>query len=163
MELLAPNRVVPMPSKQSSANLPEDPKKIIRTLGLKVTTQRLSILQILQKCRTHFTTQDINDVIAKDFPGIGFATVYRFLRELANHGFLSEVRMGGLPARYEWSSKVHHDHLSCTNCGKIVEFENTEIERLQEQVAQSLGFVLTGHVLELFGTCVHCTSRTPVK
>jgi Fur family ferric uptake transcriptional regulator len=135
-------------------------KKVIRDLGLKVTSQRLLILEIIRKGPSHFTAQDIFEKVADANSGIGFATVYRFLRTLSEHHFVIEVRMGGMPARYEWAAKQHHDHLTCTCCGKIVEFENNEIERLQKKVALELGFVLTDHVLELYGACTKCRSQS---
>lgn len=131
-------------------------KRIIREMGLKVTGQRLAILQSLSSGRTHVTAQEVFEDIGKKHPEMGFATVYRFLRKLTESGFASEVRMGGLPARYELKSKTHHDHLTCTRCGKIVEFENQKIERLQLEVARHFGFHLTDHVLELYGVCGDC-------
>ncbi len=133
-------------------------KKIIRELGLKVTQQRMDILRIVKAGDRHFTAQDIFEAVSETNTSIGFATVYRFLKALSAKAFVTEVRMGGMPARYEWSSQEHHDHLTCTVCGKVVEFENDEIEKLQEEVAKSLGFVLTDHILELFGVCSssHC-------
>lgn len=134
-------------------------KKIIRTLNLKVTTQRLAILKALHEGRQHVTAQELFEKVNVDFPEIGFATVYRFLRTLSEGNFVSEVRMGGLPARYELNSKSHHDHLTCIRCGKICEFENKTIETLQEKVAKQFGFQLTHHVLELYGVCPACQSE----
>ncbi len=132
-------------------------KQIIRSMNLKVTHQRIAILEVLHHGRRHTTAQEVFEVINGRFPEIGFATVYRFLKTLTDHQFVSEVRMGGLPARYELTtSQRHHDHMTCVQCGKICEFENQEIERLQERVAKQLGFVLQNHVLELFGTCPAC-------
>lgn len=131
-------------------------KKMIREMHLKVTHQRQAILEVLSIGRQHFTAQEVFELVHKRFPEIGFATVYRFLRKLAEHHFVSEVRMGGLPARYELAPTQHHDHMSCIECGKIVEFENYAIEHLQEKVASDLGFVLTGHILELYGRCSDC-------
>ncbi len=133
-------------------------KKIIRDLGLKVTSQRLLILDVVRRGPNHFTAQDIFETVVAKNPAVGFATVYRFLRTLSEQSFVTEVRLGGMPARYEWAAKHHHDHLTCTGCGKIVEFENHEIERLQEKVAKEFGFVLNDHVLELYGTCPDCRS-----
>lgn len=131
-------------------------KKMIREMHLKVTHQRQAILEVLAVGRHHFTAQEIFDVVNKKFPEIGFATVYRFLKKLTEFHFVSEVRIGGLPARYELAPSNHHDHMSCIECGKIVEFENYAIENLQEKVAMELGFELTGHVLELYGRCPSC-------
>jgi Fur family ferric uptake transcriptional regulator len=67
--------------------------------------------------------------------------------------------MGGMPARYELTPKSHHDHLTCTQCGTIIEFENRDIEQLQILVARNNGFQLTGHVLELYGICPGCQKK----
>lgn len=135
-------------------------KKIIRTLNLKVTTQRMAILAALHEGRRHVTAQELFEKVNKEHPEIGFATVYRFLRTLTEGDFVSEVRMGGLPARYELNSKTHHDHLTCVRCGKICEFENKTIETLQEKVARQFGFQLTHHVLELYGVCPSCQTKS---
>ncbi len=134
-------------------------RKIIRDLGLKVTEQRVQILEIVRGGPSHFTAQDVFESVAQRYPTIGFATVYRFLRTLTEHSFVSEVRMGGMPARYEWAHKHHHDHLTCLECSRIVEFENAEIEHLQEAVAKEFGFVLTHHLLELYGLCSDCHKK----
>ena len=131
-------------------------KKIIRELGLKVTTQRLAILDTVRGGPSHFTAQEVFEDVTEKHPEIGFATVYRFLRTLSERAYVTEVRMGGMPARYEWAAKRHHDHLTCVTCSRIVEFENNEIERLQERVARAHGFSLTSHVLELYGVCPDC-------
>jgi Fur family transcriptional regulator, ferric uptake regulator len=129
-------------------------KRIIRDMSLKVTDQRMAILEALSRGRAHVTAQEVYEAVYKEDSSIGFATVYRFLRNLTEHKFVTEVRMGGLPARYELTPKNHHDHLTCTECGRIIEFENHEIEALQEKVAKYFGFKLTGHVLELYGQCL---------
>lgn len=134
-------------------------KKIIRDLGLKVTSQRLLILEVVRKGPNHFTAQEVFESVVEKNPAVGFATVYRFLRTLSENSFVTEVRLGGMPARYEWAAKQHHDHLTCTVCRKIVEFENPEIERLQDKVAKQYGFMLSDHVLELYGTCADCAQR----
>jgi Fur family ferric uptake transcriptional regulator len=131
-------------------------KRMIREMGLKVTKQRMAILEGLNAGRAHVTAQEVYEAVNEKHPEIGFATVYRFLRKLTEQNFVTEVRMGGLPARYELTPTEHHDHLTCVNCGKIVEFENQQIEKLQEEIASKYGFKLTDHVLELYGVCSHC-------
>jgi Fur family ferric uptake transcriptional regulator len=138
----------------------EELKKIIRALNLKVTNQRMAILKTLHEGRRHITAQELFEKLNKKNPEIGFATVYRFLRTLTEGHFVTEVRMGGLPARYELTPKGHHDHMTCVKCGKICEFENKAIENLQEKVAHQFGFVLTHHVLELYGICPDCQTKT---
>ncbi len=138
----------------------EDLKRIIREMHLKVTSQRLLILQALSEGSRHVTAQELFEKVSAVDDAIGFATVYRFLRSLTESSFVTEVRMGGLPARYELTPKSHHDHLTCVECGKICEFENRAIEELQLKVAQQFGFVLTHHILELYGVCSACAQKT---
>lgn len=138
-------------------------KNILREMNLKITAQRLAILEGFTRGRAHVTAQEMYERIKQNHPEIGFATVYRFLRELSHKGFATEVRMGGLPARYELTPKSHHDHLTCVRCGKIVEFENADIEEMQELVARNNGFQLTGHVLELYGLCQTCQKKSPTR
>lgn len=134
-------------------------KKIIRELGLKVTQQRILILEVVRMGPSHFTAQEVFEIVSEKNPDIGFATVYRFLKKLSEQSFVTEVRMGGMPARYEWAAKDHHDHLTCTRCSSIVEFENQKIEDLQEKIAVQHGFKLTHHVLELYGLCGECQRK----
>lgn len=148
---------VPQESKKD-VSLPKL-KQVIRDLGLKVTQQRLIILSSILQGRDHVTAQEVFESVIKQSPEIGFATVYRFLRTLCDHNYVTEVRMGGLPARYEWAKKQHHDHLTCTRCRKICEFENAGIEELQKKVAESFGFILTHHILELYGLCPQCQAK----
>lgn len=131
-------------------------KRIIREMGIKVTQQRIAILEALSAGRAHVTAQEVFEKVNSKYPEIGFATVYRFLRKMAEQNFVTEVRMGGLPARYELTPRRHHDHLTCVRCSQIVEFEKPEIEALQEEVARDNNFRLTHHILELYGICSRC-------
>lgn len=158
MEVQAVKRK-PSPRNEKDRLNPSYFKQVIRDLGLKVTHQRLIILEKILTGRDHVTAQEVFEAVAEVDPDIGFATVYRFLRALSENGFVTEVRMKGLSARYEWADKTHHDHLSCIECGVITEFENDEIETLQLKIAESLGFVLTDHILELYGVCPECQRK----
>lgn len=131
-------------------------KRIIRDMGIKVTQQRIAILEALSGGRAHVTAQEVFEKVNAKYPEIGFATVYRFLRKMAEQNFVTEVRMGGLPARYELTPRRHHDHLTCVKCSLIVEFESPQIETLQELVARDHNFKLTHHILELYGVCPRC-------
>jgi Fur family transcriptional regulator, ferric uptake regulator len=144
-------------------------KKMIRSMNLKITDQRLLILDCLcnsesksgeKEFTRHVTAQELFEKTSMKDSSIGFATVYRFLRSLADHELVTEVRMGGQASRYELTPKDHHDHLTCTSCGKICEFENEKIEKLQLQVASTFGFVLTNHILELYGVCPDCQKKS---
>jgi Fur family ferric uptake transcriptional regulator len=143
----------------------EDFKKMIRAMGLKITDQRLLILNCLHDSEAksgerHVTAQELYEKVTVKDSSVGFATVYRFLRDLAEKKYVTEVRMGGQSSRYELTTQDHHDHLTCTVCGKICEFENKKIEQLQEKVAEFFGFKLTNHILELYGVCPSCQKKS---
>ena len=152
MESLSKTNEIHIQGKKSIKEL----RQIIRDMGIKITKQRLAILTVLNNDQSHVTAQEVYEELSKSHPEIGFATVYRFLRKLTELKLVTEVRMGGLPARYELAHADHHDHLTCTVCGLVVEFEEQQIEELQEKVANQNGFRLTGHVLELYGECPSC-------
>ena len=86
---------------------------------------------------------------------IGLATVYRTLRLFVEAGIASERRFQEGVTRYE-PQQPHHDHLICVRCGRIVEFENDAIERLQDEIAAHHGFTLLSHRHELYGACEAC-------
>lgn len=125
--------------------------------GLKVTQQREVILDEFLAAGSHLSTEELYRAIREKNPHIGYATVHRTLKLLAESGLAAPRHFGDGHTRYECSSEEqHHDHLICTICGAIVEFENPGIERLQEQVAAKHGFVIEQHRLEIYGRCAAC-------
>lgn len=125
--------------------------------NLKLTRQRQNILQTFLKIE-HITAEQMYQLLAKKDRQIGLATVYRTLRLLCETGLAQEQHFGSQTQYDNVSHKGHHDHLICTSCGKIVEFENCQIERLQEEVASRNGFTIHTHRLELYGFCSECRS-----
>jgi len=129
--------------------------------GLKSTHQRDRILRIFVDAGRHVSAEELYARVRKAQPGIGYATVYRTLRLLAGAGMAEERRFEDGFTRYEYkaSDGGHHDHLICTRCGEIVEFENGRIEALQEDVARKRGFQVQSHKLEIYGLCRSCQGR----
>ena len=126
--------------------------------GLRSTAQRRLIVDTFFEGSPHITIEDLlADVRARD-RGIGYATVYRTLKLLAECGVASERRFGDGLSRYELSDEAntHHDHLICSSCGKITEFEEPQIEELQEAVATRYGFQINSHKHEMYGICAEC-------
>jgi Fur family ferric uptake transcriptional regulator len=122
---------------------------------LKLTRQREQILNVFLK-NEHITAEQMYRLLSKKDPHIGLATIYRTLNLFCEAG-LAQARHFGSQTQYDnVSHKGHHDHLICTSCGKIVEFENCDIERLQEEVAARNGFTIQTHKLELYGLCASC-------
>lgn len=122
--------------------------------GLKFTRPRQAILLTFFDCEGHVSAEELFQRVREQHPEIGFATVHRTLKVLVEAGFAEEHTFGGRFRRYERSlRKEHHDHLICSDCGHIIEFEEPRIEALQEEVARRFGFRIEDHRLELFGRC----------
>ncbi len=131
-------------------------KSMLRSMNLKVTNQRLFILKALNKGpKTHVTAKDVFEQVHSEYPHIGFATVYRFLKETSRFGITSELRIGYSPARYELKIKEHHHHIVCTKCGKIIEFQNELIEKQIRKISKDYKFKMEHHIFELYGRCDH--------
>ncbi len=141
----------------------KDPREQLRAYivknGLKNSRQRDLIAETFFVARGHLSVDELLDRVRREDPKVGQATVYRTMKLLAASG-LAEVRQfGDGHARYELThgdEDEHHDHLICTSCGSIVEFVDKEIERLQERVAATHGFVIRHHKMELYGLCAAC-------
>ena len=98
--------------------------------------------------------------VKKAHSGIGYATVYRALKLFAEAGLAEERRFEDGFTRYEYrATDGHHDHLICTKCGRILEFENERIEELQDAVAKKNRFQVQSHKLELYGLCFECRKK----
>ncbi|MFT7823835.1 MAG: Fur family transcriptional regulator [Sulfurimonas sp.] len=139
----------------------EEFKKILKANALKFTTQREAILSTLYNNPQHFTSENLYLLVKQKHPelNIGIATVYRTLSLLEENGIVSSISLGAQGKKFEIANKPHHDHLICNSCGKIVEFENDQIEALQCQIAKENGFVLTDHLMQLYGICSECQKK----
>jgi len=125
--------------------------------NLKITKQRRIVLKSFLECKNHISVEELYNLVLKTEPKIGLATVYRTLALLTKSGLALEMDFGDGQKRYESSYKsVHHDHMVCTECGKILEFNHPLIEKYQEEVAMQNNFKITSHKLDLFGLCQDC-------
>lgn len=135
-------------------------KKVFRQYladqGLKSTQQREIILDEFLRLE-HPSTEDLYLSLRRKHPNIGYATVHRTLKLFAECGIATIRNFGDGAQRFETCTEdEHHDHMVCTKCGLIIEFENSQIEKLQEQVAASHAFEVSDHRLELYGLCQNC-------
>jgi len=109
---------------------------------------------------SHLSVEELYRRVRQRNPRIGYATVYRTLRLMAESGWASSLRFGERMARFEHRTEgKHHDHLICLSCGKILEFENERIEELQTRIAQQEGFQIFDHKMELYGHCSICALK----
>jgi Fur family ferric uptake transcriptional regulator len=125
--------------------------------GLKSTRQRALIVETFFQAGGHVSVEDVWSRVRKVDQRVSVATVYRTMKLLAESGLAHARNFGDGQTRYEAAvGREHHDHLICTSCGKIIEFENDRIEALQEHVAKRHGFKVTSHKMELYGLCRDC-------
>jgi Fur family transcriptional regulator, ferric uptake regulator len=119
--------------------------------GLRMTGQRRTIARVIAEAEDHPDVDTIHLRAAALDPGISVATVYRTVKLFEESGILDKVDFGDGRARYEDSTREHHDHLIDLATGKVIEFCDPEIEVLQDRIAARLGYRLKGHRLELYG------------
>lgn len=115
-----------------------------------MTSQRRTIAKILSESDDHPDVELLYQRTQKVDPKIGMATVYRTVRLFEEAGVINKHDFGDGRARYEETDDDHHDHLIDMKSGKVIEFTNDEIEKLQHMVAEKLGYQLIGHKLELY-------------
>lgn len=118
--------------------------------GLKITGQRRVIAKVLSDSSDHPDVEMLFQRAAAVDNNISIATVYRTLKLFEEAGITQKHDFGDGRARYEEASGEHHDHLIDVKTGKIIEFSNEAIERLQKEIAQQLGYRLIDHRLELY-------------
>lgn len=134
-----------------------------RRRNVRWTNQRQAIVETFIQTGEHITVEELHRRARQIDPSVSSATVYRTVNMLVEIGVATKRQFGPGSASFECAlTKEHHDHLVCLSCGKITEFHQDLIERLQEQVAREHGFQLVHHRLEMFGYCPDCQSQVPV-
>jgi Fur family ferric uptake transcriptional regulator len=132
----------------------------IQKAGLRKTSQRDLIMEIFLATEEHLTSDDLYWLVQKADPTVGHTTVYRTLKLLIEAGLAREVRFGDNKTYYEHHyNHEHHDHMICTECGRVIEFYSPEIEALQDQMADNFAFKPTHHSLRLWGVCRECQRK----
>ncbi len=133
-------------------------KTILKSNGLKFTAQREAILRTLYDHADHFTPENLYFLVKERYPQLntGITTIYRTLNLLEENKLATSISFGTQGKKFELGNKPHHDHLICTKCGKIIEFEDTQIEHLQQKIAKKYNFELTDHLMQLYGICEEC-------
>ena len=143
----------------------EKVKDLLREKGLKVTSQRLMVLNILSAHGDeHLTVEEIYDLAKEESPEIGLATIYRTVQVLLELHVIEKVTFDDGFARYELNgeetgSGPRHHHAICTQCGKVYSLETDLLDTLEKQVFESLGFEVTDHEVKLYGLCSACRRK----
>lgn len=130
---------------------PIDIEALCAERGLRITEQRRVIARVLSESIDHPDVDRLHERASAIDPGISIATVYRTVRLFEEAGILDRHDFGDGRARYEAAPEAHHDHMIDVESGKVIEFVDPELEALQRQIAERLGYRLVDHRLELFG------------
>lgn len=128
-----------------------DIETLCQQRGLRITEQRRVIARVLSESADHPDVDQLHARATAVDPGISIATVYRTVRLFEEAGILDRHDFGDGRARYEAAPEAHHDHLIDVETGHVIEFVDPELEALQRQIAERLGYRLVDHRLELFG------------
>lgn len=141
---------------KKDAEIPEQDQEL-RKVGLKVTSPRRKILEILEKSEPHHVSaEDVYRLLQQAGEDVGLATVYRVLTQFEAAGLVVRHNFEGGYSVFEAAQNEHHDHIVCIKCGKVEEFFDNVIEKHQEDIAKKAGFTMTDHSLTIYGICRNC-------
>jgi Fur family ferric uptake transcriptional regulator len=147
---------------RSRSTAPDDPRRrwrdFVTERRLNASKTREAVVDVFLATSAHLDLQSLFEIARRQHSGVSFATVYRTMKLLEEAGIAHARRFGDAKGTvFEVGiGRSHHDHLICERCGRIVEFVNPEVERLQDEIAAAHGFVMNRHRHELYGTCPGC-------
>jgi Fur family ferric uptake transcriptional regulator len=147
---------------RSRSSVPDDPRRrwrdFVAERRLNASKTREAVVDVFLGTSAHLDLQSLFDMARRQHAGVSFATVYRTMKLLEEAGIAHARRFGDAKGTvFEVAiGRSHHDHLICERCGRIVEFVNPEVERLQDEIAAAHGFTMNRHRHELYGTCASC-------
>lgn len=152
------------------ADMQEQFKSMLKQNGLKVTTQRIAILEVLSsRPDEHLTAEEIYDCVKNKYPEIGLATVYRTIQVLSDLNLIDKLNLDDGFVRYEIGKKEeghcghHHHHLICLDCGRVFTFEDDLLEALEQRIEETMDFQVLDHEVKLYGRCNTCKKNKKDK
>jgi Fur family ferric uptake transcriptional regulator len=150
----------PSISRENVREAEEILRQHLKRVGLKQTEQRNTILRTFLETREHLSTDELHRLVKKKDARIGFTTVYRTLKLLAECGLASEVAFHDGIARYEhqYNRRSHH-HMVCTECGSSVEFFSPEVGELEQKIGRQHNYRATRHTFQIYGVCEDCQKK----
>lgn len=141
-------------------------KQMLKEKGLKVTNQRLLVLEVLESHRDrHMTAEDIYDLVKEDYPEIGLATIYRTVQLLLEMQLVDRINLDDGCVRYEIGEDIsvtgrhHHHHLICKTCGRVQPFKDDWLDELEHHIEEATGFHVLDHELKFYGQCAQCRNK----
>lgn len=132
-------------------------QSLLKESSLAVTPARVALLEVLQKEKKPVDVQTIIDSLEKKQIEVNRVTVFRIINAFVEKGIVHKLEFSEGKARYELSSLPHHHHAICTNCGKVQDIEDCEVEKNEKKVSDNLSFTIQSHRLEFFGLCKSCS------
>lgn len=147
-------------TRESAREAEELFHKHLKEVGLKHTEQRDTILRTFLETRDHLSTDELFRLVKKKDPRIGYTTVYRTLKLLAECGLASEVAFHDGVARFEHQyNRRNHHHMVCTGCGASVEFFSPEMDKLEQEIGRRYRYETTRHTFQIYGFCEDCRKK----
>jgi Fur family transcriptional regulator, ferric uptake regulator len=132
----------------------------LRNAGYKITQARLTVLGILEAEHGHITSSDILAKVEEINPSIGRASIFRTLDLFTQLGIIRPTYIStSLTPTYVMMHEGHHHHVICTNCNRVLEFDDCGLETLTQTLQETLNVTISGHLLEFYGTCASCTAK----
>lgn len=157
MQQSGASRVIPKPPLGCAMLLMDLFRSYLHQRRLPLTHQREAIAMALFESERHLSVDDLSDLLRQRGEHVGKATIYRTLNLLVEGDLARELDFGEGFKRYEHQAgEARHDHLICTSCGKVVRFARPELERLQAEIADQLGFSAQSRRLKIYGLCAEC-------
>ena len=139
----------------------EQVHELSRTLsdnGYRMTAARRAILEAFVACHGHITADDLVDRVHQNAPKVGRMTVYRTLEIMCQLNLIHPVYQGSGAAHFVLLHDGHHHHLICSNCDKVIEFDECVVAEIETAVSQQFNFTVQGHLLEFYGLCADCSN-----
>lgn len=138
--------------------------ELLKSKGLKVTTQRKMILEVLAgQPGQHLTAEEIYEIVKEKSPEIGLATVYRTIQLLSELQLIDKLNLDDGYVRYEIGKldkkQHHHHHLICLTCGNVYTFEDDLLDNLEQRIYDTMSFKVLDHEVKLYGYCKECAKK----
>ncbi len=149
-----------MPTGIHRSRLRDHFRALLQLNHLRVTPERLIVFDEICSLQTHFDADDILVRLKQRHAAISRATVYRTIELLEKYGVIRRSKLTGVKSHFELTlERRHHEHMICTSCGKVIEFESKGIESIQQVICREYHFTMTYHYLHIFGICDDCAKR----
>jgi Fur family ferric uptake transcriptional regulator len=135
-------------------------RQYIKDSGLRQSAPRDAVVSVFLRTEKHVSTQELFEIVKKKHKTVGYATVARTMKLLAQAGLCRVVDFGDGLQRYEHEyGHEHHDHLICTKCGKFVEIYSKKLEKAQDELVKKHGYRQVSHKLQIYGICPKCEKK----